>query len=453
LSASIPFSEALRLDEELVRLARGASALRLDLGTALDALSSREGHHALGFSSFEAYARERCARTARWATDTRKLCRRLAGLPHTREALREGAIGWSTAELLARQVSAHTEREWLEKARTATVRELRTMLAPMGDNAGTDESDDDASRTLTVTATREDSWLFEGTRKVAEAVAGVPSVDRLLEVLLAEGFSTLLELVPDCSALQELEGLESELSFEADAQAAWCAQLQRWRSNAEAICERQAFLERQEAAHCARAPGELSDSPELLDREIRRLASELAERDLALGIVAESARRAQIWHRLGFSSEAQYARERVGLSLSSLKAKRILAARAARVPEVATALSSGRIGYEAAYLLSRVATARTAPEWIARAERRTVKHLREEVEAAELLVRVGQPRDQLPLDEQCLDALFELERFVVSGERSMRAPTARCPDPSSGNTPRVPPTAGPDSDVSRCVGA
>ncbi|HEX6276582.1 MAG TPA: hypothetical protein VFZ53_26250, partial [Polyangiaceae bacterium] len=205
-------------------------------------------------------------------------------------------------------------------------------------------------------------------------------------------------------------------AFEANAQAAWCAQLQRWRDDAEAICERQALLERQESAHCARAEAELSDSPELLDREITRLSAELAERDLALGIVAESARKAQVWHRLGFSSEAQYVRERVGVSLSSLKAKRILAARAARVPEVAAALSSGRIGYEAAYLLSRVATAKTAQEWIARAERRTVKHLREEVEAAELLIRVGQPRDQLPLDEQSLDALFELERFVVSGE-------------------------------------
>jgi hypothetical protein len=159
-----------------------------------------------------------------------------------------------------------------------------------------------------------------------------------------------------------------------------------------------------------------SEGPEALDREIRRLCAELAERDLALGIVAESARKAEVWRRLGFASEGQYSRERVGVSLSSLKAKRILAARAGRLPELGSALSSGRVGYEAAYLLSRVATPRTVEDWVRRAERRTVKHLRQEVEAAELLIRMGLSRDQSPLDAECLEPLFELERQIVSGE-------------------------------------
>src|SRR5688572_25332048 len=104
MAALIPYSEALRLDAELVRLARGASALRLAVGEALDALSSSGGHHELGFSSLEAYARERCERSGRWAADTRWLARKLQSLPRTREALRAGTIGWSTAELLARHV-------------------------------------------------------------------------------------------------------------------------------------------------------------------------------------------------------------------------------------------------------------------------------------------------------------------------------------------------------------
>jgi hypothetical protein len=137
---------------------------------------------------------------------------------------------------------------------------------------------------------------------------------------------------------------------------------------------------------------------------------------LALGILVENARKAEVWRRLGFASEAQYAHERVGVSLSSLKAKRILATRAARVPALAKALATGRLGYEATYLLSRVVTASTADEWIRRAEGRTIKHLREEVEAAELLIRMGQGRDQPPLDAQSLDDLFELERRIVSGE-------------------------------------
>ena len=129
MSAPLPFSEALRLDAELVRLVRGASAVRLELGRALEALAVSGGHHELGFSSFEAYVRERCERSARWAAETRLLSRRLELLPKTRQALRTGAIGWSTAELLVRHVSVHSEAEWLERARKTTVRELRALLA------------------------------------------------------------------------------------------------------------------------------------------------------------------------------------------------------------------------------------------------------------------------------------------------------------------------------------
>ena len=205
VAALIPYSEALRLDAELVRVARGTSALRLAIGEALDALASFGGHHELGFSSLEAYARERCERSGRWAADTRALSHKLQSLPHTREALRTGAIGWSTAELLARHVTAESELAWLEKARDVTVRELRALLAAEGGSDLDDDAEREPTRTLTVTAHREDSWLLECTRKVAEAVAGPLSTDRLLQSLLAEGYSTLLELVPDCSELDDID--------------------------------------------------------------------------------------------------------------------------------------------------------------------------------------------------------------------------------------------------------
>jgi hypothetical protein len=418
VAAPIPYSEALRLDAELVRLARGASALRLAVGEALDALFSSAGHHELGFSSLEAYARERCERTGRWAADTRWLARKLQSLPRTREALRTGTIGWSTAELLARHVTAESEPEWLEKARKATVRELRALLAN-GDVAE-DEEEDEPTCKLTLTATREDGWLLECARKVGEAVLGPMTTDRLLECLLAEGYSTLFELLPESarSGLYDIDGVEADLAAYAETQAAWCAERKRWQNEAEERCESHssaaAFEPRE--ADSTMLPCSLSDAPEALDRDIRRWCSELSERDLALGIVAESARKAEIWRRLGFASEAQYARERVGVSLSSLKAKRVLASRAARVPELANALASGRVGYESACLLSRVATAETVEDWLSRAEQRTVKHLREEVEAAELLIRFGQGRDQRPIDEQSLHELFEFERGIVSGD-------------------------------------
>jgi hypothetical protein len=437
MAALLPFSEVSRLDAELVRIGRGASAVRLAVGEALDALSASGGHHELGFSSLEAYAHERCERTGRWAADTRALARKLHGLPRTREALCSGIIGWSAAELLARHVTSNSEVDWLERARESTVRELRALLADAGVRVDDDDADEpEATRTLSVRATREDGWMFECARKVADAVAGPISPDRLIQALLAEGYSTLLELVPDraLSELHDIERLEHAVTVESEAHVAWRAELHHFRSDAEELCEARPFaLSEMEPPPVTETPASsysLPLVPEALDREIRRLCAELSTHDLALGIVAESARKAEVWRRLGFATEAQYARERVGVSLSSLKAKRILAARASRVPELGAALASGLVGYEAAYLLSRIVTPATAAEWIDRAERRTVKHLREEVEAAELLIRVGQGRDQAPLDEASLGELFELERSIVSGDLFGRTGDAKACDGS-----------------------
>jgi hypothetical protein len=123
-----------------------------------------------------------------------------------------------------------------------------------------------------------------------------------------------------------------------------------------------------------------------------------------------------VWRRLGFASETHYARERAGLSVSSLKSKRALATRVALLPEVAAALLNGNLGYEAAYLVARISTARTVKAWVDRARERTVKHLREEVEAAELFIRFGGRRDQPPPVDDTMQEVLELERRAVAGE-------------------------------------
>src|SRR6185295_3271319 len=99
--------------------------------------------------------------------------------------------------------------------------------------------------------------------------------------------------------------------------------------------------------------------------------------------------RADGWRRLGYASEAQYARERLSMSRSSLAARRALALRLEALPRVAEALGSGQIGVEAATQIVRVATARTQAAWVERAQKRTIKFLREEVSAALIAVRLS----------------------------------------------------------------
>ena len=70
--------QTAQVDEALVRLGRGGAGQRLWLGEVLEAMAVRGAHHALGFSSLGAYARERCGRSERWVNDTRTLARQLA---------------------------------------------------------------------------------------------------------------------------------------------------------------------------------------------------------------------------------------------------------------------------------------------------------------------------------------------------------------------------------------
>jgi len=421
-SALISHDEVEKIDADLLRLARGTAALRLIIGEALEALATMGGHHQLGFPSLEAYARERCERTGRWASDTRALARRLQRLPHLRRVLREGRLGWSVVELLARHVTPETERSWLERAGKVTVRELRKHLRSQDGvhPEATSEVNDDAEseeldHLLTVTVNREDAWFFECASRVGAQVGAGRSTNELLEAMLAEALPTLAERAPQGSqdAIDQIAALEARFDEERRAQAEWCAQRERWREEAEILCRHGSAR-----PYAVSAPPEvdLPDTPEGLDRELRRWCKELAERDIALGFAAQRARHAGVWRRLGFASEEHYARERLGVSLSSLKFKRALAARLARLPELREAVSSGAIGYEAAYLLSRIATPKTIREWISRARERTLKHLREEVDAAELVVRFGNGRDQLPPSAERMERFFEIERVIGSGE-------------------------------------
>ncbi len=84
------FESVDAMDAALARLGRASGAVRMGLGMGLDALARVGGHHELGFSSVEAYALERCERSARRVQESRALARRLEDLPAVRQVCREG---------------------------------------------------------------------------------------------------------------------------------------------------------------------------------------------------------------------------------------------------------------------------------------------------------------------------------------------------------------------------
>src|SRR5439155_8140200 len=118
---------------------------------------------------------------------------------------------------------------------------------------------------------------------------------------------------------------------------AWREERAAWNHEAEVACEERFGELTQPVAQPA--PEEpLPSSPEALDARVRELAAELHRRDLRLGEAALRFFEADGWRRLRFGSDHQYARERAGMSLSSLKARMTLARRTSGLPVVREAL-------------------------------------------------------------------------------------------------------------------
>lgn len=453
------------LDARLVELARGVHNSRLELGDLLNALAIRGGHHRLGFSSLGAYCTETCGQRLRWLADSRSLARRLEVLPHLRQALVVGRIGWAMAELVARHATPDTDASLVSLAESWTVRQARQRLgtaptsceghATVGgpssssaavrsrcshrsddaamqriallpcrsERASCDECPTDASETRSAVAESDshpaalrlrlssfELGLLEWTKRLAEHMSGPQTYDEFLSALLAETFSSLCSELPP-EALEQVADCDELAHANTARELAWQDLLARWRDEAESRCEAR-LPPKPAPSESASVPS----APEGVDethQRIRELSQEISARDVEFASAAWGFRRGDGARTLGYASEAQYARERLGVSASYLKSRIALAGRLHRATK--DALRSGRLRLEAALLISRVASRDTIAAWIERAEVRTVKYLREEVQAAEFARTAG--GDGAPPSEEQLRAFARAESLLLSGNR------------------------------------
>ncbi len=408
LAEAMPRDEVERIDQRLAALGRGLGALRLWLGEGLATLEANGGVGALGFPTLASYATEALGITGRQAADSRALARRLTKLPALRAALVAGRLAWSKVELVARFATPDDEAEWVARAEQLTVRALRKLIDEANDEISDDEDEPTPKCTLMVTVDRVDAMAFEHARIMVQAV-GARGLDGAVEAMLAEGLSEIVATVPDVDLPEGICGL-------SDAALAWREELLKMRREGDEVCEAQGFDGDPEVApieiHEPVFPGDATE----IDHVLRDLASELSGRDLELGHLARRSFEANAWQRLGYARFEQYCRERIGLSASSVAARISLARQVARLPVVEEALSAGRIGYCAAGLIARVAGPKTAEAWVERAAERTVKHLREEVEAVELIARAeGREVTRIgPPDEATLEEVHDVERAVIA---------------------------------------
>jgi hypothetical protein len=167
------------------------------MGLGLDALARAGGHADLGFASIEAYALERCDRSATWTRASRRLAARVQDLPQLRRALISGRTSWSMGLELAKVATPEDEAHWLLISGQCTVARFRALVKELrgADSDGTTEEEGEERCTLTVTANREETWLWECTKMLFRHIEGGTTSDLVESVIklnriAAEAYAT-----------------------------------------------------------------------------------------------------------------------------------------------------------------------------------------------------------------------------------------------------------------------
>lgn len=407
-----PSRAALRdLDRRLATRARSEGRLCLQLGELLERFARLGGPGAFSYSTRGNYAIQVIGRGARWAGDLCALARAVEPLPLIRAALATGRIGRSMARLLAKHATPETEAALLLDSRGRTVRAMAARLeANLADESPGEHNE---SSTIEVTVPTSDVWAYEYVRLLLDRGLGCRTRDEVIEGMLAEGALVLSLLDPDMGV---------PVAPPAHPAAQWRHGRAEKDAEIEAELEHRVDLE-VDAVDLDPLPSleSLSDDIYVLHGQIERLAADFARRDQEMGELALRFWKADGWRTLGYTSATQYARERLGCSLSSVQQRMRLARNIATMPAVERALQDGNLGFEAAMLVVRTCGPTRRPElaeaWVARARERTVLDLREEVQVAETCTRLSGCTSDLepPCDETMADYV-STRQAVLSGE-------------------------------------
>lgn len=164
----------------------------------------------------------------------------------------------------------------------------------------------------------------------------------------------------------------------------------------------------------ASTPRPVAD-PLALDARLRELSAMRGRWDVLLGHLAFLMKRVGLWRDAGFASFGHYCEERLGLAARTVEQRAWVARRCYELPGLREAMAEGRLPYEKARLVARVADEGSVGEWIERARRTTALDLRREIEAGEdrQMCARGQARLVLPRRVRVLlDAVVRSAREV-----------------------------------------
>src|SRR5438874_939542 len=133
--------------DTLSRIARERAANEHEEARWLLVALRTGAHLRLGYGMFTEYLERLFGYTPRQAIERLRVAEALQELPETDEALRTGALTWSSVRELTRVATPETERAWIDSARSRTAREVEELVS--GHDRGdlpTDAASDETRR-------------------------------------------------------------------------------------------------------------------------------------------------------------------------------------------------------------------------------------------------------------------------------------------------------------------
>jgi hypothetical protein len=380
------------LDAVAAGLARGAGAQDLAIGEGLALLARTGGDLRLGFSSVGDLAREKLGLPADQARRLRRDAERLRSRPRLREAVVKGEVTLRKAEVVMRVAVGGEEAYWVARARTDTVRKLELAVG-----GGAEHAEADWHR-LRIGLSPDKAQVVEAALDAAGILLGptTPLWKRVgalaMEFLSWHPVDPLERLVPRPPP---------------SPPAAWAPPAAAARAAAPP-----------DVARDAAGPREPAPDPyDVLDR-LARLVRGRAGEDELLGRACLLVRRFGSWRFQGFPCFDAWCAEWLGLAPSTVRQRIALERRMQALPELREALRSGRLSYEQARLVARVATPGDVAARIDAAAGKTCIAYRRELdgEAERQMWTANELRAVVPDDvEDLLDDAIRAARAAAKG--------------------------------------
>ena len=387
--------DAAALDALAVSCARGAGAHEVAIGEGLDLLARTGGDVRLGYSGVVDLACERLGLPVDQARRLRRNAARLRSRPLLREAVLRGEVTSRKAEVVMRAAVGADEAYWVERARADTVRRLEAAV-----RSGPEPEARDFHR-LRIGLPPEKAKVVEVALEMAGILAGPTTpLWRRLEAIAMEFLSS--HPVDPGERMAPRPPPVPPAGWgppPAPPPDVACGAPSVPGSPPDLAC------------------GLPSDPYEVLDR-LARLLGERAAQDEHLGRACLLLRRTGAFRRLGYVRFDEYCADRLGLAPSTVRQRMALERRMQELPALREAVRSGRLSYEQARLVARVATPSDVAARIEEAAARTCIAYRRELEEEDhrQMWRAGELRAMVP-DEVCslLEDAIRAARAAVRG--------------------------------------